>query len=143
LDKNNEIRKVYSGWISLMHSGCGISIKDPKYLDSLVDEGCGSYALANIVRIDISEFSSNVSVRYFVSNKECTFKEAQEGFIHKLYGSLDSSYEEYYGTEWTGFMYADERLVIGGHDLIKELISYEGKYLNLEIIYHMKILRDR
>ena len=47
--------------------------------------------------------------------------------------TLDMQYIHRYSEE-TGYLWTDEKLEIGGHDILKELYSYIGKYLYLEII---------
>ena len=72
-----------------------------------------------------------VTVRYYISDKEATEEELQEDFlINTLYGNLESEYGAFY-SEVTGYLWTDDKLNIGGHDLRKELESYVGKYLYL------------
>ena len=39
-------------------------------------------------------------------------------------------------SEYTGYLWTDEEVLIGGHDLIEELRGCEGKWLLLEIVVH-------
>lgn len=72
-----------------------------------------------------------VTVRYYISNKEATEEELQEDFlVNTLYGNLESEYGAFY-SEVTGYLWTDDKLNVGGHDLRRELESYAGKYLYL------------
>lgn len=70
------------------------------------------------------------TVRYYISDKEVSLEQAQEHFIRQLYGEIDASYSMRY-SEYTGYLWTDEDLNVGGHDLLTELKSYIGKYLIL------------
>lgn len=79
--------------------------------------------------------STIVTVRYYVSTKIVTLEEAQEDFINQLIGVIDVDYATFY-SEYTGYLWTDEKIVIGGHDLLDELRSYVGKYLILVVDIH-------
>ena len=74
-------------------------------------------------------------VNYYLSNKPCTKEEILEGFLKKLFGAIDASYEAngYYYSSWTSGTEYDTNLTIGGHDLFTELKNEEGKFLFLEL----------
>ena len=73
-------------------------------------------------------------MRYFVSDEEITWDEANASHIKNLCGDLATEkrcdgYSEWTITEsWTD-------LFVGGHDLRNELKSRDGKYLLLKIDY--------
>lgn len=72
-----------------------------------------------------------VTVRYYISDKEATEEELQEDFlINTLYGNLESEYGAVYN-ETTGYLWTDDELIVGGHNLRSELESYINKYLYL------------
>ena len=71
-----------------------------------------------------------VSIRYYVSNVEITLEQAEEYFIRQLYGEVDAEYEMIY-SETTGYLWTNEELKVGGHDLLEEFKSFIGKYLIL------------
>ncbi|MNJ80064.1 hypothetical protein D3C77_783070 [compost metagenome] len=50
-------------------------------------------------------------------------------------GFCDVGYGARY-SELTGYLWTDEYLKVGGHDIIEELRSYVGKWLILEIEVH-------
>lgn len=74
----------------------------------------------------------NVTVRYWITDKPATKEEAQEDFIRQLFGKADVLFGSRY-SEMTGYLWTDEELKVGGHDLIEELKSYIGQWLILEI----------
>ena len=76
-----------------------------------------------------------VTVRYWVSEQKSTIEEAQKGFLDTLFGVAHVHYQHCY-SEMTGYLYTNDDLVIGGHDLIGELESHKDKWLNLEIVNH-------
>lgn len=72
----------------------------------------------------------NVSLRLYVTDKECSLDEAMGSVVANLYGDIrsDIGYVGYSEYTITGF-YCKE-FTIGGHDLAKELDSYIGKYMH-------------
>lgn len=73
-----------------------------------------------------------VTVRYYISDKEVTLEEAQKAHLLTVMGAAYVEYEMHY-SEITGYLWTDEELQIGGHDLMEELKSHIGKYLILII----------
>lgn len=81
---------------------------------------------------ELSYISGNVvTVRYYLSDKEATEEELTEDFlINTLYGDMKSDYGARY-SEYTGYLWTDDELNIGGHDLLAELEGADGKFLYL------------
>lgn len=73
-----------------------------------------------------------VTCRYWITDQETTRQAAQESFLRALVGVADVRFRAHY-SEITGYLWTDEDLNIGGHDLLAELKSYAGKWLILEI----------
>ena len=73
-----------------------------------------------------------VSVRYWISNTKKTKEKIQESVFKKLIGVVSADYSDIY-SEFTGYLMTDEKLNIGGHNLLGELLSYNGKFVYLEI----------
>lgn len=74
-----------------------------------------------------------VTVRYYVSDKEATKDELIEDFlVNTLYGNMESEYGARY-SEYTGYLWTDDDLKVGGHDLLSELEGATGKYLYMII----------
>ena len=86
-----------------------------------------------IAKIFAEDFQGQkVSIRYWTSDKEKSKKELQKGFLKTLFGEIEAEYEDFY-SEYTGYLWTDEELCIGGHDLLAEIRNYEGKYIRLEV----------
>lgn len=73
-----------------------------------------------------------VSVRYWVTRQEVSKAEAQEHFIRELMGNGDARFGARY-SDLTGYLWTDEELKVGGHDLINELKGHAGNWLILEV----------
>lgn len=74
----------------------------------------------------------NVTVRYWVTGKPCSKEEASAEFLKTCMGAADVDFGSRY-SELTGYLWTDEELCVGGHDLIAELKSNVGKWLILEV----------
>lgn len=82
--------------------------------------------------------AKQVTVRYWTSDKEKTKEELQESALRKLFGDVNANYSDAY-SEITGYLWTDEELNIGGHDLLEEIRSYLGKYIHLEVDIHSNL----
>lgn len=93
---------------------------------------------------ELTEFmySKTVTVRYWVCDEKCSKEEAAEDFLGTAMGYADAKYGAHY-SELTGYLWTDEDLVVGGHDIIAELKTYIGQYLILEIEVHERQPRKR
>lgn len=89
--------------------------------------------IAEILQDEIT--GKQVSVRYWISDTEKTKEQLQESFLKNLFGAADAEYQDAY-SDVTGYLWTDENLNIGGHDLMKELRSNLGKFIWLEIDIH-------
>ncbi len=77
-----------------------------------------------------------VSVYYYITDMQCTKEEAQEDFLlQTLGGDVDARLCARY-SDITGYLWTDEDLKIGGHDLLAELQSSVGKWLILTVEAH-------
>ena len=74
-----------------------------------------------------------VTVRYFISDKEKLIDELNENLIKTISGAISAEYSDNY-SEYTGYLWTDEELNVGGHDLLQELENNKDKFLYLEII---------
>ena len=84
--------------------------------------------LAELITEDWKK-GDQVSLRYYIADKPMTENQATGALIQKLYGGdLDAEYDLEAYSEYTIEAW-EEGLKIGGHDLIKELEGYSGKYI--------------
>lgn len=134
---------IYEGFLRLASNG---EEDDILYLDkdsSNPEEEFNYYKwddepLAEILECDIA--NKNVTVRYYISNKKLSLEEANDYLIRQICGIADADYCMRY-SECTGYLWTDEEINIGGHDLLKELKCYENYYLILivDINNHSKV----
>ena len=69
-----------------------------------------------------------VSLRYYIGEKQMALDQATIALIEKAFGGeLEAEYILDAYSEYT-IMELEEELKIGGHDMISELESHEGKY---------------
>lgn len=100
------------------------------------DYGCLKYEEGYLIEQINNDFKKGdkIFVRYFITDKETTEEEAVKSLVLKTIGgdidNLDFVLDAY--SEYTIIDY-NEEFVIGGHDLLNELVSNEGKYLILII----------
>lgn len=80
---------------------------------------------------------SLVTIKYWISESKKTKEELILNDIRKMYGIVNADYCEVY-SEYTGYLWTDEKLIVGGHNLRDELYSYIGSYLYLEVEIHEK-----
>lgn len=113
--------KTYSGVITERHDG----EHDAIYLSDDLES-----PLAERLSNDIA--GKKVNVRYFIADHPEKKAVLIEGLIQTLYGDAEAEYEHAY-SEYTGYLWTDENIKIGGHDLLSELENKIGKFLYLEI----------
>ena len=90
--------------------------------------------LISEIQETIKEEGNFLSVRYFISEERKSIEELEENLIKKIFGATEARYEDAY-SEYTGYLWTDQELNIGGHDFIIELRSNVGKFIYLEITY--------
>lgn len=78
--------------------------------------------------------STETTVRYFVTDREVSKAELEEDLVRVVTGAGESKYCMYY-SEYTGYLWTDEKLKVGGHDLMEELRGMMGKWLWMEVVY--------
>lgn len=122
-----------------------VDIQGQIYLDSNGEEDnilfinpsfSSAKPLAELFQEELQKNGSNlVSVRYWISDKRTSKKNVKEDFTKKVLGFAEAQYNVAY-SEITGYLWTDESLVIGGHDLLEELKSHADKFLFLELEIH-------
>jgi hypothetical protein len=119
----------HSGWLAYEedHNGHDTVMLDEEPIAEVLDYMC----------------SEVVTIRYYISDKEATEEELQEDFlINTLYGNLETDYGARY-SEYTGYLWTDDELKVGGHDLRGELESYAGKYLFMIVELDQKAYQEK
>jgi hypothetical protein len=98
----------------------------------LRDEHGAESILAKTVSEDFDVLGHYLTVRYFISDVPLTPDQVNEERVKIAIGEGDVGYGKAY-SEITGYLWTDEDLKVGGHDLIDELYAHIGKYLHMEI----------
>jgi hypothetical protein len=115
---------LYEGYLRIDEYGC-LCLGDG--YDYLIDKIAENFSKGDLV-----------SVRYFITDTKTLLEEAEATLLFKSLGGvideIDFVLEAY--SEWTILEY-NEDLIIGGHDMFKELQSYaeKNKYMMM-IITH-------
>ena len=76
----------------------------------------------------------NVTIRYWITDEKTSKYNTKELFYKIISGIAEVEFNCVY-SKYSGYLWTDENLKIGGHDLMEELYDNAGKYLFLEIEY--------
>lgn len=90
--------------------------------------------LASVIEHDMWRYGQYLSVHYHIADVEQTTEQFDEALAHMLVGYTKADVGHHY-SEITGYLWTDEKIQVGGHDLISGLHSYLGKYCQLTITY--------
>lgn len=74
-----------------------------------------------------------IHVSYFISDVELTKNQFLENHLKSVFGAYELESHDVHGSEYTGYMWTEQKFEVGGHDLLKEITSYDGKYCYLKI----------
>lgn len=85
---------------------------------------------------DDTIYNKQVSIRYLISAEPIT--DPSEMMSEYIMVVMGKSSAHFYGSysDYTGHLWTNEKFVVGGHDVIKELNSAFGKYIHMEIEVH-------
>lgn len=117
--------KTYRGWLSLHSSG---EANDILFLSTVREP------FAEAIQDDLGAHGHFVTVRYFVSDTDKTPDELTENLIRVVSGDLHADYGDHY-SEYTGYLWTDEEVKVGGHDLLEELKGSVGKFAHIAMEY--------
>lgn len=123
--------RVYSGTITIRTNG---DDDDALYLDPA--EGYAE-PLAGQIADDIDQLGNTVTVSYWIADHPRTVEQLLENEAKKLAGAADAEYSQCH-SDITGYLWTDAELEIGGHDLLAELVSEEGRWCYLSIKFGAK-----
>jgi hypothetical protein len=84
-----------------------------------------------IEEADIPE-GALVAVRWFASDTPKTIDDAETDLLQALDGVVDAEYGDVW-SEVTGYLWTNEWVKVGNHDIIKELRSEVGRFAYVEI----------
>lgn len=98
----------------------------------MVREIVGDEPLAWQIKEAMEDHGEFLSVRYYVAPEEFTPEAMTEAVALLMVGEGYANVGHRY-SEITGYLWTDEEINVGNHDLIAELYSHAGKFLHLEI----------
>lgn len=122
--------QTIEGWLTIEEVGPQWEEHDAL----LVKDGSPTDGIPLAERLSFIDMKQ-VTVRYWVCEQKCTKDQAAEEFVRTCMGMCDADYGARY-SEYTGYLWTDENLQVGGHDIMAELRSYVGQWLILEIQVH-------
>lgn len=128
-------KKIYRGFLRMGSNGEEENILfllegDPPELHTSIHDD----PLSKIIADDMEAHGRHLTVRYFTSEKELTEDELMVDFAKKVSGPGDALYGTAY-SEITGYLYTNDEIEVGGHNLHAELWSQVGRFCHLEIEY--------
>jgi len=90
--------------------------------------------LAEVISDDIEQHGRYLTARYWTAGASRSDGDMAEGAIREMLGAGDAEFRHAY-SEITGYLWTDEEIKVGGHDLLAELQAQAGRYCLLEITY--------
>lgn len=101
------------------------------------EESDGIWVGDNKLSRELSDLEDKqVSVRFYLSDVELTDEKIKEQLLLSISGSLTAEYRAAY-SDYTGYLWSNDELEIGGHKLLEDLRQHIGKYCLLEIDIHI------
>lgn len=98
--------------------------------------------LAETLQDDLDDWGHYASVRYWIADKLLEDDALIELSVRVLCGEIEAEFNPHY-SENTGYLWTDENIVVGGHDLLNELSQHVGKYCLLEVTYSHDEIPER
>ena len=121
----------YRGVLAVRDHGEAMDIL---FLDGDLDDRCEHEPLAETISDDLERHGRYASVRYWTADAPMGDNEIAESAIRAMLGAADAQYSARY-SDVTGYLWTDEDINVGGHDLLEELKAQAGRYALLEIGY--------
>ena len=123
------MKKIYKGWLRKNKWKGTLALEYNNNKLELIEE----------IQDNIRQYGNYLSVRYYIANEEVSIENIKKQWLMKIMGLSQCDYIDISGSEWTGYMWTDEKLNVGGHNLLQELYSFINSYLILEIDYSEEI----
>lgn len=118
------VTRRYRGTLTVRDHGEGMDIL-------FLDDGD---PLAEVITGDMDEHGRYLSVRYWTADARRDDDAMIEGAIREALGFGEAAFLHHY-SDITGYLWTDEDVIVGGHDLLEELKAQAGRYCLLEIGY--------
>jgi hypothetical protein len=84
---------------------------------------------------DLERYGRRVTVRYYVTDEPRTAEQLLDNQIRVLAGDAKADYTQHY-SEVTGYLWTDQELNVGGHNLLAELSGVVGMFLHMTVTFH-------
>lgn len=123
------MRKIYRGTLGHYDNG-----EDDEILGVADARGDVQEPLAECIKDDIEAYGPYLSVRYFIADQPMSREALTDAWVKTVCGLGEADYAMRY-SEITGYLWTDEAIRVGGHDLLEELQGHLGQWLDLEIDY--------
>lgn len=94
----------------------------------------GEDPLAEQIKLGMEEHGEFLSVRYYVAPERFEPEFVTEAVAMLMAGEGYANVGHAY-SEVTGYLWTNEEIEVGGHDLMAELNHHKGKFLDLEIVF--------
>src|SRR4051794_28121325 len=121
--KPKTIEEIYAGKIKVTSHG---------EADDILFVGDENDPFAKVFQDDLERYGNSVTLNYYITDTEQSEAELDEKLIRRMSGDAEADYGDAY-SEYTGYLWTDEELKVGGHDLLEELRSNKGKYLFMKV----------
>lgn len=112
-----------------------ISVRDHGEACDVVFVGDVPEPFAERFSDDLESHGRYVTVRYHITERPHPVEELEENLIRRLAGAADANYQDHYSAI-TGYLWTDEDLNVGGHDLLDELRDGDGRYLLMIVKFY-------
>jgi hypothetical protein len=122
--------EIYRGWLVEGYNGETTTLNLKADLFRHSDDEI----LADRIENDIGYYGRNLTVRYFITDKPVEKEQLEQDLAKVVMGLGKADYHMAY-SDITGYLWTDEELNVGGHDLLGELQESIGKFLHMEIEY--------
>ncbi|WP_068059300.1 hypothetical protein [Nocardia xishanensis] len=121
----NGVRQIYRGRIH--EAPCG-EHDDALFLADI------DVPLAERIEDGLDQWGRFATVRYWITDTERCAEELTDNLAKIAVGAIDADYTHCY-SEYTGYLWTDEELNVGGHDLLDELRTHLGRFAHIEFEY--------
>lgn len=95
------------------------------------DPGDGVYVDETILSKQLEFlYDKEVCISFYISEEPKEIEDLKENLILSTCGSLYADYSDFY-SDFTGYCFTNDDLMVGNHDLIKDISLNDGKYIYL------------
>ena len=109
-------------------------INDVLLLDNPADPDDGNPLVERFAEA-LGKERKQVSIRYFISMEPLTEEQRTDVEVQIAVGEGYAEFVSRY-SDLTGYLWTDQEMTVGGHDLENEIGSHEGKWCRLELTVH-------